>query len=347
MTRDEISEQQIAKLRRIFEREIQDIRDAAKIAELQRLIERQDIDGIIKLLGINRAALSDLEQAIADAFKTGGVFAAGDLSPVPVPNVGDVLFKFDLNTQASVNWIRRNAAELVVEVVEQQKEMIRDVVSRSTGAGINPRRQALDLVGRVNKQTGKRTGGFIGLTTRQAESVLNARDELENLDAEYFSRKLRDKRFDATVRRAIQNNEPLTQQQIDAATASLQNRTLKHRGDMIARTEAINGLRAGEEMAIAQAVELGEVDPGDVSKEWDSSGDSRVRVDHVLLDGQKQNLLTPFTVPVGGDYEGQQLMYPGDNSMGAGGGMTIACRCRAVYRVDFIGGAVRKFRGFR
>ena len=347
MTRDEISEQQIAKLRRVFEREVQEIRDAAKLVELQRLIEANDTDGIIKLLGINRAGFSDLELTISEAFRTGGVFTAADITPVPVPDVGDVLFRFDMAQQASVSWIESNAADFVVEIVEQQRQMIRDVMAYNVANGINPRRAALDLVGRKSSTTGKRVGGFIGMTNRQAESVLNAREQLQKLDSDYFNRKLRDKRFDSTIRRAINDGEPLSQNQVDAAISSLQNRTVKYRGDMIARTEAINALRAGESMAIAQAVELGEVEPSDVTKEWDSSADSRVRVDHNLLDGQKQNLLNPFTVPMGGESAGQQLMYPSDTSLGATGTMTIACRCRAIYRIDFIGKASRSFKGFR
>lgn len=344
--RDQIADAQIAKLRRIFEREVSEIRDSVKLLELQRLVESKDADGVIKLLGINRAAFSDLEQAVTDAFKEGGAFTANAITPIPVQNVGDVLFRFDASDLASVAWIREHSSTLVVEIVEQQREMIRERIADNVARGIAPRTAALDLVGRIDNTTKKRVGGFIGLTNRQAASVAKAREQLEGLDPKYLERKLRDKRLDASIIKAIESGEPLSQKQIDAAVTRLQARTLKHRGNMIARTEALNGLRAGEQMAIAQAIELGELDAGDVVKEWDSSGDSRVRIDHMLLDGQVKPLLEPFVVPLGGDYPAQELMYAGDTSRGASGGMTIACRCRTTYRIDFIGKAVRKFKGF-
>ena len=52
--------------------------------------------------------------------------------------------------------------------------------------------------------TGRRTGGIQGLPNSKA-SGLNARDELSGLNANYFTRELRDKRFDKTVRAAIDN----------------------------------------------------------------------------------------------------------------------------------------------
>ena len=260
--------------------------------------------------------------------------------------MGDVLFRFDASDLASVAWIREHSSTLVVEIVEQQREMIRERIADNVARGIAPRTAALDLVGRIDNTTKKRVGGFIGLTNRQAASVAKAREQLEELDPKYLERKLRDKRLDASIIKAIESGEPLSQKQIDAAVTRLQARTLKHRGNMIARTEALNGLRAGEQMAIAQAIELGELDASDVVKEWDSSGDSRVRIDHMLLDGQVKPLLEPFVVPLGGDYPAEELMYAGDTSRGASGGMTIACRCRTTYRIDFIGKAVRKFKGF-
>ncbi|WP_230079793.1 hypothetical protein, partial [Alteripontixanthobacter maritimus] len=38
----------------------------------------------------------------------------------------------------------------------------------------------------------------------------NARQELEELNGEYFTRKLRDKRFDGIVRKAIATGKPLS-----------------------------------------------------------------------------------------------------------------------------------------
>lgn len=339
--REEISEEQIRLLRRVFEREVQEIRDTVKISELERLIANRDTYGIIRLLNIDRSAFSDLEQTIEQAFRQGGVFTAADLSPIPVEGVGNVLFRFDMTTTLAAQWIADNAARFVVKVTEGQREMIREVITQGTNDGVNPRRQALDLVGRVNNMTGKREGGFIGLTSSQARSVQNARAELENLDSDYFNRELRDRRLDPAIRKAIKNDEPLPRKTINAAITSLQNRTLKYRGDNIARTEAINALRGGEAQAIAQAMEKGDIDPEDVTKDWSGSLDARERQQHLAIEKQRRNILEPFDMP-----DGSRLMYPGDTSLGAPGSQTINCRCQSIYRIDYFNGVVKRFKGF-
>ena len=340
-SRDEISDQQIAKLRRIFQQEVQGIRDAARIAQLQSLIEANNINGIIDLLGIDRASFSVLEESIREAYRIGGSFTADALSPIPVPNIGNVMFRFDLATQNAVQWILNNSSQRVVEIVEDQRVMIQERLAFAVQEGINPRQSALDLVGRVDGRTGRRSGGFIGLTSRQAGSVQNARTELETMDRNYLNRELRDKRFDGAFIRALESGEPIDVARVNAAVTSLQNRTLRSRGETIARTESINALRAGEAESIAQAVERGEIDPQDVTKEWSGTLDSRERTDHVAVEGQIMRLDQPFELP-----DGSRLMYPGDSSLNAAARQVIQCRCRSIYRIDFIGRVVR-LRGFR
>ena len=197
------------------------------------------------------------------------------------------------------------------------------------------------MVGRVNKTSGKRIGGFIGLTSQQAGWVANARSELESLDSHYFTRELRDKRFDATVRKAIRDEKPLTNSQVAAMITSMQNRTMKYRGDVIARNESIKALRAGQYNAIRQAMAKGQLEEQDVSKVYDATGDSRTRGDHLLTEGQRRSFSEPFQYP-----DGSLVLYPGDDSLGAPAKQTVQCRCKVDYRIDFIGRAVR-MEGFR
>lgn len=338
---DKISADQIKKMRAEFERAIQSVRDSVRIAELERLIAARDIDAIIELLGLDRATFAPLEQAINESYRIGGDYAAQILSPIPVPGVGSVAMRFDMSAPAAVQWLATNSSQLVVEIAEQQRQMIRERLADFTARGVNPRTAALDLVGRVDKTSGKRIGGFVGLTSQQAGWVANARSELESLDANYFSRALRDKRFDPAVKAAIKAEKPLTASQINAMITSMQNRTLKYRGDVISRNEAIKALRAGQYQAIRQAMGKGQIDEQDISKDWDATGDTRTREDHLLIEGQKRSFSAPFTFP-----DGSVAQYPGDDSLGAPGSQTIQCRCKAVYRIDFIGRAVR-MQGFR
>lgn len=89
-----------------------------------------------------------------------------------------------------------------------------------------------------------------------------------------------------------------------------------------------------------QAVRRGEMDAGDVTKEWDATGDARTREEHLLMEGQTVPLLMPFTFP-----DGSQAQYPSDDSLGAPASNLIQCRCKIDYRIDFIGRA-KRVRGF-
>ncbi|HEY7885569.1 MAG TPA: phage minor head protein, partial [Cellvibrionaceae bacterium] len=207
-------------------------------------------------------------------------------------------------------------------------------------AGRNPRTTALDLVGRIDPLNRQRTGGYIGMTSNQAQWVENARSELESLNPNYLTRQLRDKRFDSAVRKAIESGEPLKADQIDRAITQMQSRTLKYRGDVIARTESINALRAGQHESFAQAINNGEVDVGDAKRTWDATGGPRTRDAHMAMEGQERDWGVPFDGP-----DGSQLLFPGDSSLGAPAAMTIQCRCRERTEIDYAG-KLKRLEGF-
>jgi hypothetical protein len=214
------------------------------------------------------------------------------------------------------------------------------VLTANLAEGVGPRTAALDLVGRIDPVTKQRTGGFIGLTSNQAEWVRNARRELETLDPNYLTRQRRDRRLDGAFKKAMDSGKPLKAKQIDAAVSRYQASVLNYRAKTIARTESINALRAGQDEAIRQAVETGELEREFATKVWDASGDARTRPTHAAADGQEMPIDQPFTVG------GYQLMRPGDSSLGAPAGETIQCRCVVRYKMNFAGQAAKTIRGF-
>lgn len=339
MTADSISADKIKAMRAAFEEAVNSIRSAATLKSVQDAIAAGDVERLIRILGLDETTFAPLTEALRDSYLTGGQFAADILTPIPTVD-GPVVFRFDLTATSSAQWIATESSRLIVEILDDQREMVRSVIAAGTQAGIGPRQQALDLIGRVGTD-GVRRGGFIGLTNQQAQWVRNARTELEAGDSNYFTRALRDKRFDATFRRLFKEGKTPTAAQIDAAITAMQSRAQKYRGDTIARTEAIRGLRAGQAEGMAQAIAKGDIDPRDVTKEWDSTMDGRTRDTHRIMEEQRKRLYEPFEFPLGG-----QAMYPGDDSLNAPAGELIQCRCRVVYRVDFIGRAIR-MEGFR
>ena len=335
-----ISKEEEAAFRKAFAEAVASIKNSAVIKELVDRIDAGDIDGVLTAIGINEASFNSIEQAIQNAYRKGGDTGAKQVGRIPDP-AGEVSFMFAFNVRnpRAEQWLRENSSSLIVEITQDQREMVRQRLTASLSEGVNPRQSALELVGRKNLVTRRREGGFIGMTSQQANWVSRARGELQDLDPNYLNRKLRDKRFDRSVRKAIASGKPLTKASMDRMVSSLQSRTVKYRGDVIARTESINALRAGQHESLRQATEAGDVKEGDVTREWDSSGDARTRETHVRADGQIVRGNEPFNVG------GYQLRYPGDSSMGAPAEETILCRCLENTSINF-GSKVSRIEGF-
>lgn len=340
---DRIAARQERLMLQSFNAVISDIRNNAVISEIVRALEMGNVEAVVRLLGMDEATWEPYYDAVRQSYREGGITGAAQIGTIPTPD-GELALRFNVRALGAERWLAAMGARMVTEMIEPQRQMVRDVLNANLAAGTNPRQAALDLVGRVNRETGNRVGGFVGLTGQQASWVQSAREELEGLNSNYFTRQLRDRRFDGVVRRAIESGEPLNQSQINAAVTAMQARTQRYRGENIARTESINALRSGQHESIFQAVEAGEVELRDLEKTWDDSGDGRTRLDHLQM-GQQYAEPIPFERPFVAP-DGSRLMYPGDSSMGASGSQIINCRCRENITINFAG-RLKRIEGFR
>lgn len=290
-------------------------------------LERGDVARAVEIARVTPAMLYGMDAAITGAFAQGANMIAASAPAFAVS------FGFDGRAPRAERWALENAANLVREISADQVTALREATEAQIAAGVNPRQAAVNIAGKVNRVTGNREGGIVGLHSSQARTVQNVREDLANLDVRYFTRTLRDKRFDPLVRRAIRDEKPLSQADIDRIAGRYADRALKYRADVIARTESINALRAGRDEGIRQAIEQGAINGNATQKVWDSTGDSRVRPDHRTMDGQSVAMNEAFTAP-----DGSRLMYPGDSSLGASAAQTVQCRCVVNYRVDWLRG---------
>jgi hypothetical protein len=319
------------RFRRAFEQAFADITSGIVLRDVVDAIQARNTQAALEALRLEPAFLQPLDRAIADAFFDGGSEA---LARIPVdPNTGRrFILGFDARHTRAEAWVREHAGGLITEIISDQRRMAQNVIEGAIAQGVNPRTAALDIVGRVDRATGQRQGGFIGLTSQQASFVQNAREQLENLSPDYFTRKLRDKRFDSVVRKAIAAGEPLSARDIEQISNRYKDRLLKFRGDNIARTESITALRAGRHEGFEQLVDSGNVRPDQITRVWDATGDARTREDHLEMDGQEVvGFDAPFIAP-----DGSRMMFPGDTSLGAPGEQTIQCRCFERIRVRYI-----------
>jgi hypothetical protein len=315
------------RIRDIFLKIIRDIVGVARAAQIESLLARGRAAEIPNVLKLQPSALSPLIEAIRQAVNAGGDMTAKGLRR---PGVGAVI-NFDMRNVAVEEWIRRHAAQLVTAILEDQRAAIRATVAAGVEAGRGPWKIALDIVGRLDPVTNTRIGGIVGLTAPQAQYVANMRAELEALSADYFDRARRDKRFDSVVSKAIGSDEPLGAANIDRIVSRYADRLLLQRGEMIARTEALEAFNAGRDLAVQQAINEGEVSAQNVTKIWDSAHDTRVRSTHRALSGSKVPMNGVFVSP-----SGARMRHPGDTSLGAPADEIIQCRCIARYKIDWL-----------
>ena len=305
------------------------------VAALTRAVESGDANAIAVALGIDAASLAVLVDAVYRAFTAGGDYQVREIPPLRAPGRFSALrVRFDVRNLRAEAWLREHSARLIVEILQEQRAVIRTLLNEGTMLGRNPRATALELVGRVDV-TGRRSGGVIGLTEQQAGYVVAARRELASGDPDqlrhYLTRQRRDRRFDAAVQRAIAAERPVPPAQRARMTARYSDRLLQYRGETIARTEALTAFNAARDEAMRQALEQTGRRPDAATKVWQSAADARVRETHRSMNGQRVDMAAPFRSP-----SGAHLMFPGDTSLGAGGSEVIGCRCIAQYKIDHL-----------
>jgi len=311
-----------------FRDAVDEIRSATRLDALVRALESGNLAAAVQAAAITDARWVALTEGIRRAYLEGGRMLASD-APARVG------FAFDLNNPRAEAWLRDNSSRLVIRINEDQREAIRIALEAATNRGQGPRRTALDIVGRINRATGRREGGIVGLTSNQARAVESARDDLLSGDparmGNYFSRGRRDRRFDRIVQRAIDEGRPVAAADVQRITARYSDRLLELRGSVIARTEALQGFNAAQDEALRQAVDQGLVQEQNIVKVWVTASDSRVRDTHDGMNGDRRPLGQPFETD-----DGQRLMYPGDRSLGASAANIIQCRCAIRQEVDWI-----------
>lgn len=319
-------------VRQAFIDAVQDVTDNAILAQVVEALERGDEVAAWRALGYNPSVFNRLTSAIATAFEQGAIFTMGHLPKYVTDRHGvKSMLRFNMRDREAERWLAEQSSSLITKIEDDMRGAVRDTLQEGVAAGRNPRSIALDLVGRYNRDTGHREGGTVGLGDREQLWARNVRQRLVTLDERYFEMSLRDARFDATVRDAIDSGKPLSQDVVDRLVDRYRVRALQHRGETISRTETLSALNRSEYEAVRQSQAQTGLPDAAFTKEWDSAGDKRVRHSHVEMDGQKVLFSEPFVSPL----TNARMMHPGDTSLGAPGKEVIGCRCRVKYRTDF------------
>lgn len=318
--------------------------DTAALSALADAINAGDTGRVLALLG-----LADLETRFAPVqaelravLAEAGAAASAKIPAVRKPIGPDLTFTFDLTNPRTISAVQQYDMRLIREISDNTRDGVRALVRDGIEKGVNPRTTA-----RLIRQQ-------VGLTERQNRFVGNFRRELETfhtrkaangwnlggtkskapggagvlaIDADgnpvdgITQRRLRDFRFDGTLKRAMESGKPLTPEQIDKMVGRYRDRLLAYRADNIAKTESLRATNQGAHLAWQQAVDTGAVDPNEVRRFWSTAGDERVRLSHRSIpktNSEGVGMDEPFITPNG------QVMYPP---------LGVNCRCVVVYRI--------------
>jgi hypothetical protein len=304
-------DQQEVRIANIFRTAVEGLKDQVDLDVLADLIERGRVNEALDELMHIAESLGSSSNV---AFVTAGQSTADFLTNA---GVGRVVFN-QVNVLA-VAMMQANRLELVREFSDEQRRATSTALISGVESGINPRDQARNF------------RDSIGLTERQWAAVANYRRSLEmvgsdpNAQRDALTRALRDKRGDRTILRAVREAQPLPKEKIDWLIQRYTARYIKHRAEVIGRTEALRAVHQGNEEMYRQAIADGVIRAEDIERKWVTRLDGRQRDTHALLNGQKRGWGEVWLTRHG------PIRYPGDPEAPAS--ETIQCRCALATRI--------------
>lgn len=249
-----------------------------------------------------------------------------------------IVVRFDVSNPRAERRMREVAGRQITRIVEDTRVAAREAIARGFKSGDGPMTIALDLAGRVSKATGRREGGILGMTSPQAEAASNFYDRITSGDPTQMraamDMKLRDRRFDSTIEKAIDEGTSVTAEEALRMYERYVDNAVELRGEMVSRTETGQAVMAANHEAVVQGLEKTGYTSEAVTRIWRTAGDGKVRDSHAEMEGQEvSGLDEPFVTG-----NGAQLMFPLDDSLGAPAEDIINCRCDVEINVDFARG---------
>jgi hypothetical protein len=305
--------------------------------DIARMIEVGDIEGAVQAVGLEPENFANVAAVTSTAVTAAGQ-ETGKIIPVRQRGNDKIKFVFrpgNPRAEAAVDMLNTGLMRGLnggPAITEEGKRAVREHIRRGLQNGENPRKIARRMRGTWDKAAGAYRGGMIGLTDTQARHVANAEAQLRSGDPtqlrKYLGRKLRDKRFDRTVLKAIREGTPLSEEQIDKMVKGYTRKYVKFRSETVARDQALSALTEGQQQALDQAVQDGHVRNDEIVQEWRTAADDRVRNAHRAIPR-----MNPGGKPRGEPFDTLlgPLRYPRDPQGSRAN--TIQCRCALAPRI--------------
>lgn len=286
------------------------IRRALSPADLGRLIGTESVERLLSETltdELLEQELSGFRAELQNVLREATRMMASDVPGMVSSAIRESNIAFNVLNPNVIEAIRALDTRVMTTLKASIRETVRQTVETGLSDGAGPRAIARQI------------RDSVGIAPHQQKAIDGFRRALEGgprsaVWQKAFDYKLRDRRFDRTLARAIEARQGLTPDQINRMVAAYERRMLAHHAETVARTAAIDALKAGHRLNWEQAIERGVVERARMRKRWSDSRDSKVRPTHRKMHGEVVHFDETFS-------NGQ--MIPGDDEFG--------CRCLAIY----------------
>lgn len=316
------------------------IRSNIVLKRIVERLERGDVAGVVRDLGIEEGVFARFENALVQAYNSGGLATVDTMPALRDPAGNRIVFSWGVRNLPAEQAMRDHAARLVTGIVTEARDGIRDVLTENLARGQSPYDAGRMIAGRLNRANGVREGGLVGLSRPQMETVARIERAMREGDIDYMRQYLgfanRDKRLDRTVLKAIREGRGLAPEEVERVTRLYASKALKFRGDVISRHETMMALDRSRYDAFRQQIDDGKLLVTDIVKTWKHIPRETARLQHTIMSGRSVPFDQPFIMP-----DGTQLQYPRDPNAPAS--HTLNCFCRVDYRVDHTGVLLRRY----
>lgn len=229
--------------------------------------------------------------------------------------VSKKLITFDAADPDVIDWANSNQLDLIREISDDVRQLIRAALLEGQRTGANPRDIARLML------------DSLGLTDYQMDRVASYRRALESGDlSRALAAELGDGRYDRMLRAAIDSGDVIPPARIDAMVARYRQNWIRYRAETIARTEGLRVAHQGSEALFDQAVDRGTITASQVQRKWLHKHRKGERPGHEKMAGQTRGYGEPFETP-----DGVELRYPCDPE--APIEETANCTCAVATRI--------------
>lgn len=307
-----------------------------------KMLERHEIQSAIAELGVDEGVFARFEQALVQAYHSGGIATVDAMPVLREPDGAAVHFSWGVRNLPAEQAMRNHAAALVRGATAEMVEGMREVLTDNLSRGQNPRDAGTMLAGKVNRATGKREGGLIGLAPRDMKTVAWIEQGLAEGDPErmrqYLGLTRNNKTIAKTVMKALNEGKAIPSDTAKRAALLYANRALKDRADTIAQAETNTALETAKRDAYRQQIDAGKLAAQDVTKKWKRTVSREPRIEHLMMAKQEAIPFDQmFVLP-----DGIQCTGPHDPNLPAK--HRVNCKCGTEYSIDFTGQALRRYR---